>query len=332
MARVGPVQEGDVVPIQNRASTLMLHATQWAVLLEQCQTVLKSNVAPGSFKNADQLAAVALWGLEIGIPPMRAWQGAYMAKGSLGMKADLARGLILERAPGAVLELVEFTEQKAVWEMARPRGKRKRFEFTMEHAEKAGLTKYRKDGQLVDNENYKKWPRQMLAARAFTMGANLLFPDVLQGASIAWEVEGDEILEMESDPQADEAVVVVEQEDASTGEPSAQDDGHPPPGADEKVPWDVKRSSTRAELTKDAAELDTIRAYMLQLAQAQLRAAKMEPNHDNTEKRYKDLKAEMYRHHIGDEPGHRPTPEEAVAYIVELEDRLKELGETPKGA
>ena len=46
----------------------------------------------------------------------------------------------------------------------------------------------------------------------------------------------------------------------------------------------------------------------------------------------KDLKAELYKRHIGDEPGHRPTPEEAVAYIVELEDRIKELGETPKGA
>lgn len=335
MARVGPVQEENVVPIQNRASSLMLHGAQWKVLLEQCQTVYKSGIVPSGFKTAEQLAAVALWGLEIGIPPMRAWQGAYMAKGKLGMKADLARALILERAPGATIELMTYTETKVVWRMARPGGKPKDFEFTMEQAQKADLTTYwDKDAQeRKANQNYKKWPRQMLAARAFTMGANLLFPDILQGASIAFELEdGEVVVETVSDPSKNDEVTVVQQEEPPTTETGAPPENAPPPGAAEPVTWDVKRGSTRAELPKEAPELNTIREYMVQLANLQLQAAGMEKSIGNTHKRYEDLKAEMYKRHVGDEPGHRPTPDEAVSYLVELEDRIKELGATPKGA
>jgi hypothetical protein len=126
------------------------------------------------------ITAAILAGREVGIPPMRALQHMHMVDGRPTMSAEQKRAQAL--AAGHHIVYLETTTERCV-----VKGRRAGDDewttvtFTMDDA---------KRGALAGKDNYRKWPRRMLQARATGELCDLLFPDATGGLTTteqAWD-------------------------------------------------------------------------------------------------------------------------------------------------
>ena len=120
----------------------------------------------------DMVLAAFMAGYELGIAPMHALQSINIIKGRPSISAELMRALVLESGHSII---VDATDAKATatckrrdWSEAIT------VTFTFKDAERA---------LLVTNDNWKKYPRAMLAARVTSEACRLHFPDVISGLS-----------------------------------------------------------------------------------------------------------------------------------------------------
>lgn len=322
---IAPVATTHVAPIAERASALMLSPVQWEALVKQCDVLWSSQVLPDHIKNGKVAAAVALYGIELGISMWRAWQGTYVSKGQISLRANLARSLCFERAPGATIQLLKRDETQAIWRMGRPGEKPFDFSFTMSDAQRGGLLEQRnRDGDVVPAAQWKQRPRNMLAARAFTDGAWATFPDVLQGASIAHLVGGTEnegyaIFQQPQPQEPSEMEPLADVvEEGEVCEPVEQGDVAEPPRTDE-IQWassrvELEESDERIRILKDAIQ-------ELSWAMAQRAGRATKEGHEHFRKMLAD---DLKTTHMGRGwEGHRPTAEEADKMIEDLVARGK---------
>lgn len=174
------------------ATSLMLDQNNFKLILEQAQIFARSGlVAPvtqGVGVSKEYVAAIMIAGLERGITPMRAIMGMSIIKGSLTMRGELALALVRENAPQATCDLVDWTDERASWEMGLPGGPKKVFEFTIQDAERARIFKFDSDGKRSPDCMYLRYPRYMLMWRAFGAGARVMFPHILAGAYLQEEL------------------------------------------------------------------------------------------------------------------------------------------------
>lgn len=129
-------------------------------------------------------AAAILTGRELGLPPMTALSSVHMVKGRPGISAEVMRGLVAQR--GHEIRFVKVTSQEVTvrGRRAEDRGDDTAWTevtWSMQDAQLAGL--------LASQPNYKKYPRQMLTARATTELCRLLFADVIHGLRSVEELE-----------------------------------------------------------------------------------------------------------------------------------------------
>lgn len=128
------------------------------------------------------VAAAILYGRELGLGPMTSLRSINVIKGKPALSAEAMRAMIL--AAGHHISFREMTQTRCVVD-----GRRKgetdvtTVSYSMDDAKKAGLA-----GQ----NQYAKMPRQMLAARATSELARLIFADVIGGLLIDVEAEEDE--------------------------------------------------------------------------------------------------------------------------------------------
>lgn len=128
------------------------------------------------------VAAAILYGRELGLGPMTSLRSINVIKGKPALSAEAMRAMIL--AAGHHISFREMTAARCVVD-----GRRKgesdvtTVTYTMDDAKKAGLA-----GQ----NQYAKMPRQMLAARATSELARLIFADVIGGLLIDVEAEEDD--------------------------------------------------------------------------------------------------------------------------------------------
>lgn len=172
----------------NRPALAELPATtRWVEMLAPAADLAKqiagTEFVPSAFRNAPAaIAAAILYGQELGIGPMQALAKIDIIEGRPAPRAELARALALS-AGHDVWVVEQSTTKCTVAGRRRGSDEIQRVTWTMDDAKKAGL-----DGR----QNWRKFPRQMLLARASAELVRMAFPDVLGGvAYFAEELEGD---------------------------------------------------------------------------------------------------------------------------------------------
>jgi hypothetical protein len=152
----------------------------WRALKEQAQIALSSRYLPKAIATPEQAITIAMAGRELGLSPMTAFRSIHLIDGKITMSADLMAGLALSRIPGSRVDVVHTDNGRAVVEAQRPGGKPVTLTFTIEDAQRAGLT---------GKDNWKKYPAAMLRARAIAAAARAVFPDVFLGVYTPEELE-----------------------------------------------------------------------------------------------------------------------------------------------
>lgn len=160
------------------------HTDDWAGVVDAIASLARNiagtSFVPDSFRgDAAQVAAAILYGREVGLPPMTALRTIFIVKGRPAMYAEAMRGLIV----AAGHELI-YRDANAAQCVAAGRRRDSQtwsvVTYTMDDARQAGLAQM---------DQYKRYPRAMLKARATTELARDVFPDVIGGFASVEELQ-----------------------------------------------------------------------------------------------------------------------------------------------
>ncbi len=121
--------------------------------------------------DAAQAVVKILAGQELGLPPIASMTGINIIKGKVSLSA-VAMATVLKRHGGYDYKVNENSEEAVEIEFFFEKESIGISRFTIEDAKRAGLLK---------SDNYKKYPRNMLFARAMSNGIRWYCPDVLGG-------------------------------------------------------------------------------------------------------------------------------------------------------
>lgn len=131
-------------------------------------------------KRPAAVMACILSGQEAGVGPMQALRQIFVTDdGKVGMAAELMRSLVLR--DGHEIWPEDYTNTRVTMAGRRrgnPDGEPVRVTWTLDDAKKAGIG---------GKQNWTKYPRAMLTARATTELCRLVFPDVIAGISYSLE-------------------------------------------------------------------------------------------------------------------------------------------------
>ena len=178
---------------------------EWRLMWDMGKTLVASRFLPKAIDTPEKALAIMLKGRELGWPPMRSFQHIHVIEGKPTLSAEGMLALIYEKVPGAVIRIVETSNERCVIDAGRPGQEPTRFPFTIEDAQRA---------QVMGKDNWRKYPRAMLRARAISEMARATFPDALMGCSYVPEElgaivnEDGEVIDVESDPTPAPVVVV----------------------------------------------------------------------------------------------------------------------------
>lgn len=136
----------------------------------QLQVMAKAVTESGLFglKNQNQAFTLMLIAEAENIPAIKAVQIYSIINGIPSLKSTEVQSRF--QKSGGKLQWIETTEKKAVCKMSHHDGGEYTSEFTIEMAKQMGI---------VEKDNWKKMPKQMLMARAITAGVRALYPACL---------------------------------------------------------------------------------------------------------------------------------------------------------
>jgi hypothetical protein len=156
--------------------------------LEKDAMILGAMYASGYFKDMTSLSKAvtkALIGQEMGMGLVASMNSLYVIDGKVAMDSHAIRNTAV--MAGYSIRTITLTKTKAVLEWSIQRNGKQEIlglsEFTWEDAQKAGL---------ADKSNWKKYPKDMLFARAVTRGARMYANQAFANQAI---YERDEIME-----------------------------------------------------------------------------------------------------------------------------------------
>lgn len=164
---------GELVPYQQQSS-LELAPSAWKL----AEKIAGTDFVPPALRGKPEaVLACILAGHEAGVSPLQALSKIHVIEGRPAMSSELMRALVLQH--GHELVYPELSTTRVIAE-GRRRGTERwtRVEWTMDDARRGGL-----DGK----QNWRKWPRAMLTARATAELCRMIFPDVLAGISYTIE-------------------------------------------------------------------------------------------------------------------------------------------------
>jgi hypothetical protein len=126
----------------------------------------------GGTKTAEEAAFLISYGLELGITPIKAVQSLHLIKGKVTMSADMMVSLCLRDSRCEYIEVKQLTDEACTYIAKRVGRPEQTFSFTMTDAKRAGL---------AGGDNWRKYPKAMLKARAGSHIARQVFPDIVMG-------------------------------------------------------------------------------------------------------------------------------------------------------
>lgn len=142
------------------------------------ERIAQTDFVPVAFRGKPEaVLAAILTGNELGIDALQSLAKIHVIEGKPAISAELMRALVLRA--GHELWIEESTATKCTV-VGRRHGSEQlsRITWTMDDATRAGLN---------GRQNWRKYPKQMLVARATSELARLTFPDVLAGVSYSVE-------------------------------------------------------------------------------------------------------------------------------------------------
>jgi hypothetical protein len=155
------------------------------------QKVSQTEFVPAALRGRPEaVLAAMLTGHEVGIGPMQALSKIHVIEGRPSMAAELMRALVMRE--GHELWIEESSGTRCTVGAKRSNSTREtRVTWSMDDAKRAGL-----DGR----QNWRKYPRAMLLARATAEICRAVFPDLLAGISYTSEelTDGDVIDSIEA--------------------------------------------------------------------------------------------------------------------------------------
>ena len=156
-------------------------------------TICDTEAVPKAYRGrSDAIVAIFLQGYELGLGPMQSLRSIVMIQGTPTLKAETMRALV-QRA-GHDIDL-EATDEACTVKVHRRGWAPERwstFTFTRADAERANLV----------GDNWRKYPRAMLMARATSEACRAVFADVLGGVSYTPDEIGDTVPVPSSPPAA----------------------------------------------------------------------------------------------------------------------------------
>jgi hypothetical protein len=132
-------------------------------------------------KDEAQAAVKILAGQELGVGPFAAMRGIYIIKGQIALSANLMAALV-KRSGRYDYRITRLDNEAAVLEILDNGQVAYTSSFTVEDAKAAGVG---------GGDNWRKFPRNMLFARALSNGTRWVCPHVLMGAYVPEELGGD---------------------------------------------------------------------------------------------------------------------------------------------
>jgi hypothetical protein len=167
----------------------------WTAVVEQvailATRIADTELVPAAIRGKPAaVAAVILYGREIGHPPMTALRTSYVVNGRVALAAETMRGLVL--AAGHIIVYRESTSARCI--AAGQRHGQETWhevEWTIDLARRAGI---------AGGQSWQRYPRQMLKARATAELCRDAFPDIIGGFAALEEL--DEPARVETEPPA----------------------------------------------------------------------------------------------------------------------------------
>lgn len=150
-------------------------------VMEWAHAVAGSGVLPPHIKRPGDVLAVYQLARELGLEVMATARGVHSIKGRLVLSADMMAAVVMGH--GVVIEYPEYTTEAVTCLLTRPGRKPQSVRWTTADATRAGLLPGKSDS------NWRKYPRQMLKARALSEVARLVCPDMLAGCYVEGELE-----------------------------------------------------------------------------------------------------------------------------------------------
>lgn len=147
--------------------------TNWHLMRDQAAILVASGFLPQSIRTPEQAVAIMLKGHELRIPPMQSMNSIAVINGKPVCSAELMRTLILRDHGDDAIVFTEATAEKVTISYKRRAWRnRQQLTYTLFDARRAGL---------ADTANWKKYPREMMVARATSTVGRMAFPDSLAG-------------------------------------------------------------------------------------------------------------------------------------------------------
>lgn len=151
----------------------------WADAAKMAEALFKSGLLPDDVKTPQAALAIIIQGRELGLSVMQSLRGISVIKGKPAPTAQLMVGLVKKNPLCERMECTSSDHDHATWVTKRRGEAEVRLTWTIEDAERAGLT---------SSPMYKKFPRNMLKWRAASDLAREVFPDVIGGLYTAEEL------------------------------------------------------------------------------------------------------------------------------------------------
>ncbi len=161
LALLGPTPGTPAPAANNRPD--YAYAEQWS------HAFVASGLFPNVHKQSVGIVKIAA-GVELGVGPFAAMNNIDIIKGKLVMNANLQRALV-QNHPRYAYRILEWTEEKCVMEWYEDDEIVGQSSFTIQEAERAGLR----------GDNWRKYPKAMLLARATSQGTRAFTPAILGG-------------------------------------------------------------------------------------------------------------------------------------------------------
>lgn len=144
--------------------------------LQVADILLKSGMAPASYKSREAILGAVLYGRELGFSPIRALHAINVIQGKPTLSAEGLKALAIQH--GAKIQTIEWTEQVCTLKCTRGDWTEE-CTFTMKDAALQGLS---------GKDNWKKMPKAMLYARCVSTIVRNMFADVIGGLYSAEEM------------------------------------------------------------------------------------------------------------------------------------------------